>query len=281
MRRKKSSKQENISEEAGESSSPHHDAGDALALALLPDFDKKFMPFEDPTQTVLSGEGLVVGEGGRPDYSSPEWSAYVLKQFTEDEVDDKGNPFVHGLRRVARMLLGPILVSKAKVVQAPTLGEDRSLTPTTVEYTVRFLWCLPEDLPEGGKALEVEFSDCADVWDGNTDIEFAKYPSAMAATRAEGRCLRKALRIRQIAAEESNVSFEQVVNGKISPSQANFIDLICQRCNINVLRYIGSWQGKYEKVEDIPYNTAAKMVEHLSGLQNKQESIPEGMRGYE
>ena len=46
------------------------------------------------------------------------------------------------------------------------------------------------------------FAEVADVWHGNTDDLFCAHPVATACTRAEGRALRKALKLRVLAAEE-------------------------------------------------------------------------------
>ena len=45
-----------------------------------------------------------------PDYLSPEWDAYVMEQFAPHELMD-GHPNAAGLRRVAELLLGPIIES--------------------------------------------------------------------------------------------------------------------------------------------------------------------------
>ena len=73
-------------------------------------------------------------------------------------------------------------------------------------------WCLlgrgtrlsPRSLCESSvpQADGSTFCDVADSWEGNTDDMFCVYSTATAATRAEGRALRKALRLRVVAAEE-------------------------------------------------------------------------------
>ena len=46
------------------------------------------------------------------------------------------------------------------------------------------------------------YAEVSDCWHGNTDDLFCAHPAATASTRAEGRALRKALKIRCLAAEE-------------------------------------------------------------------------------
>lgn len=213
-----------------------------------------------------------------PSMSDPNWSEYVMGQFAEGELDENGRPLVHGLRRVVRKVLGPIIESSARVVQPPSLPprlEGLSIMqPAVVEYTVRV----------STKYGLVTFSDAADAFHGNIgDIKFAAHLTAMAATRAESRALRKALQIKCIASEEASAvsPLETGVNGKIAPTQIYFIDAICSRTNINVVKFVNMGKNQYERIEDIPYLTAAKMVETLSGFQSNQSKIPESIRGYQ
>jgi len=48
----------------------------------------------------------------------------------------------------------------------------------------------------------VRYSEVADSWEGNTDDMFCAFAVAIASTRAEARALRKALKIKGVAAEE-------------------------------------------------------------------------------
>jgi hypothetical protein len=220
-----------------------------------------------------------------PTMTSPEWSEFVMRQFTENELDAEGRPLVHGLRRVVRLLLGPILESRARVVQAPSLIPSIEkvgiLQPAVVEHTVRILMTrLEQGLSE---AYPVEFCEAADCYFGNVgDIEFARYQTAMASTRAESRALRKALQINTIASEEKSVlpSCEAGLTGMISPEQVNFLTVLCSRLDINVMKYINSGKTKYDAVEKIPYGVAALMVEHLSKYQNNPSTIPSEFKGY-
>ena len=70
-----------------------------------------------------------------PDYLSPEWDAYVMSQFEPNELID-GYPNVAGLRRVAELLLGPILESGPSQV-FPVVGNGAGRA--TVVYAVTFL----------------------------------------------------------------------------------------------------------------------------------------------
>lgn len=225
-----------------------------------------------------------------PPMWSEQWQEFVLSQFLDSERDENGNPFVHGLRRVARKLLGPILESgpvgspRVEFVGEPGQTDRYTmLKPVTATYQVRILWTRPEDIPENGAAFVVSFSDCADVTNDNTDPEFRIYPSAMACTRAEARCLRKALQLRKAAAEEiSRVPMgEASPSGLIRESDIIFIDALCRRLDINVMGYVNMGAKSYSSIEAVPFGVAQKMAEHLTNLQNKPEKIPAKVRGYD
>lgn len=223
-----------------------------------------------------------------PPMWSEDWQDFVLKQFADNETDEEGNPFIHGLRRVARKVLGPIVssgpTSYTDVQPAAPIGDPNGwmMNPVSVCYVVRILWSRPEDIPENGTPFTVEFSDLADVMRGNTDPEFLKFPSAMASTRAEGRALRKALQLKKVAAEEkTRVPLDEPpASGDIRESDIIFIDALCRRCDIDVMKFVNAGKAKYESIDKVPYGTAQAMTQHLSGLQNDMSKIKPNLKGY-
>lgn len=231
-----------------------------------------------PAQQALDGK---VAET-EPDITDPEWTDFCIRQLTEDEQDEEGNPYVHGLRRILQKLMGPILLSSAHTVQAPRFidGSGMMLQPATVEYTLRFL---NTRTPEGIEPYVVEYADVADVYVGNTDAMYARHPSATAATKAEGRCYRKALGLKRIISSEESTSVpleEAGLDGLITPTQINFIDLQCRRLKIDVMKYINLGANKYDRIEHVSYDTAAKMNKHLSTLTNDPSKVSDDILGY-
>lgn len=204
--------------------------------------------------------------------TSRDWNEYVLSHFGPDELAD-GNPTVDGLRRVTELLLGPIIDAKAKVIQSPTPQNDNRCV---VEYNV---------IVETEKEGVISQQSVADCYPGNCDHRFSVYASAIAETRAEGRALRKLLKLRKvIAAEEAGlVPLEETgVNGKITPTQMNFIETLCQRNDINVPVYLGAAKdfNFNGKLEEIPYKSAVAVISHLSEMQRNQASINAKFKGY-
>jgi hypothetical protein len=226
-----------------------------------------------------------------PSMTDPAWSEFAMRHFAEDELDPSGAPLVAGLRRVGRLLLGPVLESSAHVVQAPslipTLDKLGKLQPAVVEHRLRLLMCRTDDA--NLSAYEVTFTDAADVYFGNTDEDYARHATATAATRAEARCWRKALQIKGVAAEEKTLvpAAEAAMDGMITPDQENFINVLCRRNNINVMKYVNMGKTKFETIETVQFGVAQKMIEFLSDLQNGKNSrgqavaIPDAIRGYE
>lgn len=222
----------------------------------------------------------------KPKYGSKEWHDYILSKFDSSELID-GNPTCAGLRRVAEDELGDILISRPSQVFASddANGPGRS----TVVFEIVIDWM--------NSGQHRTYADVADVWHGNTDDLFCAHPTATASTRAEGRALRKALKIRCVAAEEltRKKDVESIVRqaiqskpttgewkeeDQISAAQINFIDGKCKQLNINVVSFINQGEKKYNTITEITKKTASKMLTVLNDYQNNSKSIPETILGY-
>ena len=208
-----------------------------------------------------------------PDYLSPEWDAYVMSQFGPSELMD-GHPNAAGLRRVAELLLGPILKSGPTQVFP---SEGNGPTRATVVYSVTFSW--------KADGTVREYSEVADVWHGNTDALFCGYAVATASTRAEGRALRKALKLKKCSAEElskndvAKIVAEETVE-KVSNEQISFIDSKCKKLDINVVAFINSGEKQYRSIYDVTRDTAAKMIKKLTEFTNDKSLIGEPIKTY-
>jgi hypothetical protein len=208
-----------------------------------------------------------------PDYLSHEWDSYVMSQFGPSELMD-GHPNAAGLRRVAELLLGPIIESGPTQVFP---SEGNGPTRATVVYSVVFDW--------GGTGKTRKYSEVADVWHGNTDALFCGYAVATASTRAEGRALRKALKLKKCSAEElskndvAKIVAEETVE-KISNEQVSFIDSKCKKLDISVFAFINSGEKQYRSIYDVTRDTAAKMIKKLTEFTNDKSLIGEPIKTY-
>ncbi len=225
-------------------------------------------------------------ENSVPRYGTKEWDTYVKSLFTEDEMID-GNPFCRALRRVAVELLGDIVYSAPKKVIVQ--GEPNHPGKVTVIYEVHIAWM-------GSSEVRV-FGDVSEVWEGNTDDMFLAHPSATACTKAEGRCLRKALMVNCLAVEELPAKKDVVgkvrdakrsnpapTNGNINPNDAitdpqkNLINRLCNTLNIDVDKYINMGNGAYSNIDQVSKKAGIGMIQQLHKYQSDTYTIPEEIR---
>tara|TARA_R100000005_G_C4990625_1_gene198081 strand:- start:575 stop:1342 length:768 start_codon:yes stop_codon:yes gene_type:complete len=221
-----------------------------------------------------------------PAYGSEDWNEYVMSKFENGELFD-GNPTCAGLRRVAEELLGTIVVSRPSQVFPATESDGPGRATVVFEVVI--------DWMDSGQMRT--FADVADVWHGNTDDLFCAHPAATASTRAEGRALRKALKVKCLAAEEltRKKDVESIVRqtvqtptdgewkeeDAISTPQINFVDAKCKQLNIDVMGFVNSGTDSYETIKDVSKKTASKMLGVLNEYQNKSKDIPENILGYD
>jgi len=230
-------------------------------------------------QNVDTSVKEVIDEG-IPSITDPEWNEYVMNLFTDKETYD-GNPLVAGLRRVAELVIGPIVFSGPTQVFPPQRDDHHGRA--TVVFSVEF---------ENG----MRYAEVADCWEGNTDDMFCAYAIATASTRAEGRALRKALRIRAVAAEEmTKKDTAKIVrdlssqkdtsdggyddHGRMSDAQYNFIDVKCRQLNVNgsvLFKEI----FKADNNRKVSKKVASDIIDTLNEYQRDKNNIPENVSGY-
>lgn len=238
--------------------------------------------FEDvelatPSNTNTSVKDVLKGDV--PSMLSTEWHDYAMTLFHESEMID-GHPLVAGLRRVAEVVLGPIVFSGPTQV-FPVQREDHHGRATVI-FTVEF-------------ANGIRYAEVADSWEGNTDDMFCAFAVAIASTRAEARALRKALKIKGVAAEEltkkdtakivrdiSNT--KQASEGeyddtsRMSDAQSNFIDIKCKQLNIDGKNLFS--QFKADSSKKVSKKVASEIIDKLNDFQRDKSSIPEDILGY-
>lgn len=233
---------------------------------------------QTPSNTNTSVKDVVITDA--PSMLSPEWHDYAMTLFHESEMVD-GHPLVAGLRRVAEAVLGTIVFSGPTQV-FPVQREDHHGRATVV-FTVEF-------------ANGVRYAEVADSWEGNTDDMFCAFAVAIASTRAEARALRKALKIKGVAAEEltkkdtakivrdissTKVASEGEYNDqdRMSDAQYNFIDVKCKQLNINGEKLFTSF--KVDSGKKVSKKIASDMIDSLNDYQRDKSSIPQDILGYQ
>jgi hypothetical protein len=219
-------------------------------------------------------ETVVETKAARPAMHSPEWNDWVLDQLRDDEKDPDGNPNVDGLRRLAEEILGTVIESYSRVVEGATTANSFR---ATVEHHLVIAW--------GGDRDDLrKFGAAADVYPGNTDESYARFPTATADTRAEGRAIRKALRLRRVVTAEEITSLpvhESGLDKLIVDSQIKGINKLCKNLNINAIKFINSGKNSYAHHTHIRYDNALTMLEYLNRYLQDPNKIPDSIKGYQ
>jgi hypothetical protein len=214
--------------------------------------------------------------------NSLEWNDYVLGLLSDDEKID-GNPTTDGLRRIFEIALNCTVVeSISQVVQSPEPNNEKR---ATVVHTIGFV--LKDEVSD--KAfLNVKriVSGAADVYWGNCDKIYRNHPVAVAETRAEGRALRRGLKLRKVvAAEELSREIEDNVDGdsanKISDQQVNFMDVLAKRSNINIVELLLDLSIDATNIKHISHDAAVSVIRELSKHQQNIGDIPPKLVGYD
>ena len=214
-----------------------------------------------------------------PSPNDLSWNDYVLGLLSEEEkIAD--NPTTDGLRRIFEIALNcTVIESSSDVVQTPEPNNEKR---ATVVHTLVYVL--------NDSTLDPEFkirtvNGAADVYWGNCDKTYRNHPVAVAETRAEGRALRRGLKLRKVvAAEELAAEIEDHPDkdnvGKITNNQINFIDVLSKRLNINVTKLLESENIESKNIYTIDHGDAVKIIRQLSTFQQNVDSIPEHILEY-
>jgi hypothetical protein len=234
------------------------------------------MAKKDKNETIETTEDNIV-EKKIPTIADLDWTDYVLGLLSDDE-KIAGNPTTDGLRRIFETVLNCRLISStSSVVQSPSPENEKR---ATVIHSLAY--CLNPTVQDLNGLNIVSVDGSADVYWGNCDKIYRNHPVAVAETRAEGRALRRALRLRKVvAAEELSKDIEdhpdQNTVNKISNQQINFIDVLAQRLNINVVKLL---EQNNMETYSLTHESAVDIIRLLSKYQQNIDSIPQDILGY-
>jgi len=207
------------------------------------------------------------------------WTDYVLEVLSEDE-KIKGNPTTDGLRRIFETVMGCVVTkSVSEVCQSPDPDNGNRAT------VIHSLTYVLKDTGADTQFNTITVNGAADVYWGNCDKIFRNHPVAVAETRAEGRALRRALRLRKVvAAEEIAEEIEDHPDkdtvGKITNNQINFIDVLAKRLNINITNLLKKNGIEEKNIYTTSHADAVKIIRQLSKYQQDLDSISEDILDY-
>ena len=212
-----------------------------------------------------------------------EWTDHVLGFLSEDEKIN-GNPTTDGLRRIFETALNCVVVeSTSNVVQTPDINNEKR---ATVVHTIGYILNNGEQTQDPLLLNMRTVSGSADVYWGNCDKVFRNHPVAVAETRAEGRALRRALKLRKVvAAEELAKDIEDHPDSdtvsKLTNNQINFIDVMSKRLDINVNKLLENLGYDNKNIYNIEYSHGVQISKLLSSYQQDLTSLPEDIKGYD
>ena len=207
-------------------------------------------------------------------YGSDEWNNYIMGLFKSDELMD-GYPKINGLRRVANLVLGDIIISKATQVFV-SHGDVKSVT---VNYEIQIEWKLNVPVGFGNMGYNPQIRVYGGLADCNEDLSspFGKHSSATAESKAEGRALRKALALNVIAAEEMLTGSVEDSNPKVkasSPITKPLQDVIKAKSdalNLNLKEVITKWIGVVKELSSFTVQEGRDFFEHLNTFQQTKK----------
>lgn len=226
-------------------------------------------PINDESAEIASVEQIIdaqVVEEKSPIPTDIGWTDYVLGQMDQDKEIDKGNPRTDGLRRIAEKLMGGFNI-KTKVVATPHI---ENAYRATVCVTLEF---------DTGRIYE----GAADVFTGNTDKMFAKHAVATAETRAEGRALRKALKLTKVlAAEETyNADVDEptgLESGGMPSGMLNGLNVMCGKLNVDLLKVAQKNGINVNSVNDLTKEHGMKISNLLGEYNRKAMEITDDIK---
>jgi len=237
---------------------------------------------EDADDTAMQPYTETESKEAMPSYASEAWHEYVMRKFRDDELVDNA-PTCDGCRRVVEEVLGPIISSQITHLVAPNVNNNGTAT-VGVLITVHVT---NDAHPAVSNTVICE--EVADVNKDNCDHPYYKYASATASSRAEGRALRKLLRLRNIiTAEEASEKAETTdtdcnweMDEPISDSQISVLDMLCKRLDINVIDFVNSGRRVYDDIEAVNKSTAQRMIQELNRVQRKEKDQPPNINPYD
>ena len=223
-----------------------------------------------------------------PRYYDPGWHDFIMSQFEDEELIDGKYPNVNALRRMVEKWLGPI-VSSGPIETQATMDPNVS-GKAVVTYEVVIEWRLDARY-EGSINLNDPdifpnkiFRSVASSHINNTDDVYVFFPESIAETRAEGRALRRALRLGVVCSDEltskdpveivrqqqemATTTGEWDADDLIKDQQINTIIMLCERLKIDLNKFINSGSQQYDKINDVSRQAAAGMLKRLNQYQS-------------
>ena len=200
------------------------------------------------------------------------WSEFLLDQLADNELIN-GAPTVDGLRRITERFFGEILHSRTQVLEHPTSQNNQRCT-----------LCHSIGIKKYRTGEKIMIDGCVDVLYHKTPYPFKDHLIATADTRAEGKALRRALKIRVVTAEElQNEDEEEALSSDelLNDQQILAINQLCKRINVSVSAFVIGEYNTTKKINDLRNLEARLLISKLSEFQRAPKDIPKSYIGYD
>ncbi len=207
-------------------------------------------------------------EPTKPSSSDPRWVDYVIDQLKDSELFN-GAPTTDGLRRVCEKHYGEIILSASTPVDVLCTNTGRC----AVNHTLNIL--------KYETGSEIMVSACVDVLHSKLPAPFNEHMLATACTRAEGKALRRAMKIKVHTSEElNNEDPEDASSGEpVNDQQVSAIKVMSKRNNVDLEGFCKSQSDGAGSIKDLTNLEARLIINKLSSFQRK--GVPEEYSGYD
>ena len=222
---------------------------------------------EDYVEEIVDDVDMDISEEEIIKPTDPKWVDHVLDNLADHELSD-GNPTTDGLRRVTEKLYGQIIKSDTEILEIPKAAYTGKVTAKHTLVIER----------HDGRLIEI--SACVDVIGQSLPAPFNRHLVATACTKAEGKALRRALKIRVQTAEELTSEPDEEFNTDepINDQQIVAIKTLCKRNDVDLIKFVKSNSDDPKTIRDIKNLEGRLMINKLSGYQ--REGTPEDLVGY-
>ncbi len=196
------------------------------------------------------------------------WTDYVLELFSKNELEN-GNPKVDGLRRVVEKLYGSF-DSRSQIIDSPNINNGFR---ATVLVSLQF---------RNGDWTGWTVDGAADVFSGNTAAPYHKHAVATAETRAEGRALRKALKlVKVLSAEETYNADSDEPNGadnRIMQTMISGLNTMADRAGLDPLKTAIKMGLNIESLDQLTHKQGVSLATEIGKYHRGEVETPDEIK---
>lgn len=223
--------------------------------------------FSDMLQEVVGN----LEEGEELKLTAQQWQEEVLSHMEPKELSD-GKPKAIGLRRVFQEVYGGEIIGDIpEIVDTPSeFNSRRYVVQRTMQF--RCVSIFNDDIVR-------TFAEVAEAGEPHLPQPFSNHPAASAATKAEGRLLRKIMGLSICAAEEVDnfVQPKETPVDTVDEGEIELIKLVCRKIGLSeaaVLSNVSVFLNHDVQVKawgDLDYSDFKVVKRALQNMQRKEE----------